>query len=112
MAEVASLLAWMAFHLHRASELVKAESNQAVNLALILGILASSGLVASKLSILVARDDLVMFWNLGAFLVGLGRYSVGQKTLSGILGWPSHLSGFHTVWAFKAQIVEVILFQI
>ena len=82
----ASLLAWMAFCLHKASELAKATSNQAANLVLMLGILALSGLVASKFSILVARDDLVVFWNLGAFLVGLGRYSVGPKTLSGILG--------------------------
>ena len=86
MAEVASLLAWMAFRLHQTSELAKAASNQAVNLALMLGILASSGLVASKFSMFVAQDHLTTFWNLGAFLVGLGRYSVGLKTLSGILG--------------------------
>ena len=86
MVEAASLLAWMAFHLHQASELAKAALNQVANLALMLGILALSGLVASKFSIFVAQDDLKMFWNLGAFLVGLGRYSVGPKTLSGILG--------------------------
>ena len=110
--EAASLLAWMAFHLHKASDLVKAKSNQVVNLALMLGILALNGLVASKLSILVVWGILVVFWNLGAFLVRLERYSVGPKTLSGILGWPSHLSGLRTVWAFKAQIIEAILFWI
>ena len=86
MAEAASLLAWMAFHLHTTLELAKAESNQAANLVLMLGILVSDGLVALKLSILVARNVLVVLWNLGTFLVRLGRYSVGLKTLSGILG--------------------------
>ena len=61
MTEAASLLAWMAFLLHKGSELVKAELNQAVNLVLMLGTLVSGSLVALKLSILVAWDDLPVF---------------------------------------------------
>ena len=53
-----SLLAWMAFLLHKGSELVKVESNQAVNQVLMLATFRSGGLVASKLLILVACDDL------------------------------------------------------
>ena len=37
---------------------------------------------------------------------------MGPKTLSGMLGWPSHLSGLCTVWAIRAWIVEAILLQI
>ena len=51
----------MAFLLHKGSELAKAESNQVVNLALMLGTLASGSLVALKLSFLVAQDDLPAF---------------------------------------------------
>ena len=86
MAKAASLLAWIAFCLHIASESAKAESNQAANLVLMLGDFALISLVASKLPIWVAQKVLVVFWNLGTFLFGLARYSVGPKTLSGILG--------------------------
>ena len=98
----------MAFCFHWGSELSKVESNQVVNLALRLCPLvfgpssSCCGLVALKLPILVVHNNLPMSWDLVNFL-GLGRYSMGPKALSGMLGWPSHLSSLHTIWAFRVQ---------
>ena len=56
--EAASLLAWMAFLFHNGLELAKVESNQVANWVLMLCTFRSGSLVALKLPILVAHDDL------------------------------------------------------
>ena len=113
--KAASLLAWMAFCFHQGLESAKVESNQVVNLALRLCSMAfrpgcsCCDLVASKFPILAARDGFLVSWDLITFLDRLGRYSMGPKTLSGMLRWPSHLSALCTIWAFRDQIVKPIL---
>ena len=126
MAEVASWLAKMAFHLSLGSEMAKVVSNQMANFALALAP-CSLGLeshpphwvlVALKLPSqvggcwLAILDQPLAASGLAVCLSGSMRYSRGLNTLLGIHRCPSHLLMLHTVSACSIWIIDSIFLQV